>query len=661
MSESARQQARDDSGVEALAGDREGQIIHGDSLPDPAEALATKTVSDGRRSVAGGRSADWQEIIWREWRHTVDKPYAQHLFELVANQTAGRAATVVPLLISSLYGILTGLLVGLLISVIASLNEFATQETPFSFLPPLLGLIGGIAGGATWFWLQPQRFSWRTWLKRLTPNVAIDKFGGSLSWLGQRLLFGLNLGLTAAVVGLFFELVIRQGITGLVGLTGLLVSMLGLGIVFGLSIGREDGLILGLGGWLGSWLAIGIVFWLAGWQAVGLVSLSLGILGVLAGFLGVLVAGWIVGIGIRSGLDIFPDYVRDLGPALGRGSNLTFVLVGFLGIAVVVLDGLTSGQRSLLWLIDLWLGGPVNPQGLDGLGGVLGWLGTGVGIGLGVLFGALRLGLDDDYKNQYRPWFFWWRERPQAYEVREAIKQACQTQPAARKIWAAVIDQLEQSQKEPGSTKTLMTQFQSQDWTERFIAGHTLVALGGEAIASLRSVALDKRSPLRQTSIWLLHSIGRETTSRLAPQAARLLCPHCLIRCGIGSVQLPDGNDFTYYGCRACGQSREFWECPAGVVARLDAGWTETHNLQDGLLRVNWLTRRTLFDFDAVEIIQATDEDVERFAVQVGNDTDPFRRPHYKQMRCIVMPGCELSENTLRILRRTFGEVELMR
>jgi hypothetical protein len=64
-----------------------------------------------------------------------------------------------------------------------------------------------------------------------------------------------------------------------------------------------------------------------------------------------------------------------------------------------------------------------------------------------------------------------------------------------------------------------------------------------------------------------------------------------------------------------------------------------------------------LFDCDWVEINQATDEDIERFAVQLGNDTDPLRRPRYREMRCLVGPECHLSENTLRILKNMFGQV----
>ena len=75
-------------------------------------------------------------------------------------------------------------------------------------------------------------------------------------------------------------------------------------------------------------------------------------------------------------------------------------------------------------------------------------------------------------------------------------------------------------------------------------------------------------------------------------------------------------------------------------------------------MRANWLKYKTLFDFDMVEIINATDEDVERFVVQVGNDTDQTRKKRYKNMDCIVGLNCNLSENTIRILQRTFGQVK---
>ena len=65
-----------------------------------------------------------------------------------------------------------------------------------------------------------------------------------------------------------------------------------------------------------------------------------------------------------------------------------------------------------------------------------------------------------------------------------------------------------------------------------------------------------------------------------------------------------------------------------------------------------------MFDFDRVEIVQATNEEVERFVMRVGNDTDSFRKPRYEEMRCIVDSECQLSKNTFRILEHMFGRVE---
>jgi len=80
--------------------------------------------------------------------------------------------------------------------------------------------------------------------------------------------------------------------------------------------------------------------------------------------------------------------------------------------------------------------------------------------------------------------------------------------------------------------------------------------------------------------------------------------------------------------------------------------------MQDNILRVNWLIERNLFDFQAVEIVQASDEDIEQFANQVSNDTNSTRQPYYRRMRCYIASGCNISENTLKILRQQFGLVE---
>ena len=184
-----------------------------------------------------------------------------------------------------------------------------------------------------------------------------------------------------------------------------------------------------------------------------------------------------------------------------------------------------------------------------------------------------------------------------------------------------------------------------------------VIAVGGAIAPALQTIA--KEDPLLcNVAVQMLKDIAGATTQKWGPQVMQAICPRCLVRCGAHRADLPWQPDVMYYGCRLCHQSQEFINCPRGVVAVLDAAWSGAQDLQDGRLRVNWLARRALFDFDRVEIIRATDKDVEHFAMQVGNDTDPFRKPHYAQMRCSLAPTCHLAENTLRILENLFGQVD---
>ncbi len=177
-----------------------------------------------------------------------------------------------------------------------------------------------------------------------------------------------------------------------------------------------------------------------------------------------------------------------------------------------------------------------------------------------------------------------------------------------------------------------------------------IIAVGGEAISCLQTIITDKKHLLNLVAGQLLQDIAEDTTDRLSYQARDLLCSQCLV-----SVAAHKVNKITYYGCRICGQSREFIK--VWSVAVLDREMALEQMRHGDILRVNWLNRRDLFDFDEVEIVQATDEEVERFAVQVGNDTDQTRRPRYKQIRCSIASDAELSENTMRILRHMFGQV----
>ena len=96
------------------------------------------------------------------------------------------------------------------------------------------------------------------------------------------------------------------------------------------------------------------------------------------------------------------------------------------------------------------------------------------------------------------------------------------------------------------------------------------------------------------------------------------------------------------------------------VVAVLDSSWSaESERANHDKLRVNWFQRSNLFDFDWIEIIQASNEDVNRLVEQIRGDTDTWRELRYPQMVCIVAPECKLSAETMGTLRDMFGEVRL--
>ncbi|MBN1993203.1 MAG: hypothetical protein JW953_10905 [Anaerolineae bacterium] len=250
------------------------------------------------------------------------------------------------------------------------------------------------------------------------------------------------------------------------------------------------------------------------------------------------------------------------------------------------------------------------------------------------------------------------QDRPPALAVERALRQACQLWPQAQAVWADPLCLLDQQQQQPPSPEHLIAELQNADWRKRFIARHTLLALGGEAVPHLAALATNKKTLLGEDAVWLLRSIEADTMARFSAHYTYLLCPRCLVHYYANQVYRPDLPPIVYYGCRTCGQSREFLEWRGQVVTVLDKRMEAAYTEQEGIIWGNWFLSRSLFDCDWVEIIRATDEDVERFAIQIGNDTDPFRKPRYKEMRCVIGPECQLSENTLRILNRMFGQIE---
>jgi hypothetical protein len=187
-------------------------------------------------------------------------------------------------------------------------------------------------------------------------------------------------------------------------------------------------------------------------------------------------------------------------------------------------------------------------------------------------------------------------------------------------------------------------------------AKSALVAIGPATVAPL--VAWLRGGSARESQEAAGQVISAITQS-LEPHLNWLLCRFCLTRFARRTYTIGKRTTSHYIACRLCLKAADVMRDVKEAVAVLDAEMHQEFTYANGVVRVNWLRRETLCDFDRVEIIQTTEYEVERLCIQVGNDTDTFRQPRYRRMACIVAPQYDLPQSALNMLKRTFGEVSV--
>jgi hypothetical protein len=203
------------------------------------------------------------------------------------------------------------------------------------------------------------------------------------------------------------------------------------------------------------------------------------------------------------------------------------------------------------------------------------------------------------------------------------------------------------------------------------LLAHAVVgAIGGEVEAHQKVGRVPEEGDLRAV-VPLIEMLGypvvdvrkaasealKSITEALDPY--HLFCRSCLVSFQQKAYRVRRVGTVSVPVCRLCGRADKAMTDVRQLVAVLDTEMGEELSCVDGVARVSYLKRDAPFDFDWVEIVRAGDYEVERFCVQLGNDADPYRKGRYRKMRCLVAPGCLLSENTLRILRSMFGRVEV--
>jgi hypothetical protein len=258
------------------------------------------------------------------------------------------------------------------------------------------------------------------------------------------------------------------------------------------------------------------------------------------------------------------------------------------------------------------------------------------------------------HQGRYHPCgLFWWIHRPSPEQVMTALR----AYTANNVEWEPLFRLVRQQGKNSLSPGRLLSMLDSGEWQDRASARFVL-ATSWETILLSLPISSTGASPSGWKVLpWLLRRIAHVTSERLAAKMERLVCHKCL--CHPAPHPVRNGKQrIVYYGCRICGQWRKFREA-SEVVAVLDSAMVDEETFAHGVLRINWLRRDGLFDFDRVEILRATEYDIEHFCIEVGNDTDPWRMGRYRLMPVRVAVDGDLSENTVRILRHQFERVEI--
>ena len=312
------------------------------------------------------------------------------------------------------------------------------------------------------------------------------------------------------------------------------------------------------------------------------------------------------------------------GPLLIMQEEDTYGPVFAIGSVAVVI-ALVFGMKALFWECAL-LGGvfAVSP------------------------FGVAVLIVMECKPSGVRSLCLWWWRRPHYREVERALEKLAGADLLAE---LAKLRKLTLNEDELSAT---IGELSSSSWPARWRARHSCIRFGGLAIKRLLTQPGDEGDELSveyRVRDWVVRSICHDTVSRF--RDGTFLCPQCYTH-----VQPRKEFGWLYYGCRQCGRSHDVIPVRRHVVCVLDQAENSVIVPSGPDLHLNCFAHPDGFDFDAVEVVNATDEQVERLVMSMANETDPFRRKLFARATCSVATTCPLSTNSLRLLNRTFRHVE---
>jgi HEAT repeat protein len=192
---------------------------------------------------------------------------------------------------------------------------------------------------------------------------------------------------------------------------------------------------------------------------------------------------------------------------------------------------------------------------------------------------------------------------------------------------------------------------ESPDRHARAAACRALAAL--HTIRGIDPLAHGLRDPAREVRKAAAESL-RTLSAALEPRVPAMLCGTCLTRFAMRPAPGRLGAGLRMPVCRRCGKASEAIAGVPVVIAVLDSDMEADRQLAPLALHVNCLRHAELFDFDEVHVGRATEEEIERFCVRLGNDLDGQRRVRYRGMRAAVRPAAALSVRARHMLSDVF-------
>ncbi len=263
--------------------------------------------------------------------------------------------------------------------------------------------------------------------------------------------------------------------------------------------------------------------------------------------------------------------------------------------------------------------------------------------------------------HMYRRAAAWANGKASLSEVEWAIRTACRERPDRAGVWPACLARLDQIRSGVVPGDEILSDFGRPEWERRWAAWHYLATAGLSTIRLVLAYA-EKDPSLRAHAEGMVRLVCEDTRKVVGSRASQLICGKCFVHCGKHRIDVPGGSAYDYYGCRSCGMSHHLIPKPKSLTLVLDESLGPDPVWRGSELRVNWLARARaakyegteLYDFDRVEIVSATETDVDHFLVDVANDTDADRRKRYAQIPCLVAADSGLSDVAIRKLRDVF-------